>query len=77
MLGSVDGEDRKKRKRKKKEKAIRIDMKNRPYSSINAITSEREFVFWLSGFIYNKSILQEIEMGILRDNVDRLMRDKL
>jgi len=39
--------------------------------------SERDFIFWLSGFIYNKSMLQEFEMDILRDKIDRIMRDKL
>jgi len=39
--------------------------------------SERELVFWLCGFIYNKSELQPYELDILRDKLDRIMREKL
>lgn len=35
--------------------------------------SEREFIWWLLGFIYNKDGLQEFEMDIIRHKIDYII----
>jgi hypothetical protein len=35
--------------------------------------SEREFIWWLLGFVYNKDKLQEFEMDIIRYKIDQIL----
>ena len=35
--------------------------------------SEKEFIWWLLGFVYNKDGLQEFEMDIIRNKIDQII----
>jgi hypothetical protein len=35
--------------------------------------NEKEFIFWLCGFVYNKSELQLFEVDIIRDKIEKLL----
>ena len=35
--------------------------------------SEKEFIWWLLGFIYNKDGLEEFEMDIIRNKIDQII----
>jgi hypothetical protein len=37
--------------------------------------SEREFIWWLLGFVYNKDELQEFEMDIIRYKIDQILKE--
>lgn len=38
--------------------------------------SEREFIFWLLGFVYNKAELQTFELDIVRDKIEKILKEK-
>ena len=35
--------------------------------------SEKEFIWWLLGFVYNKDGLEEFEMDIIRNKIDQII----
>ena len=35
--------------------------------------NEREFIWWLSGFLYNKDGLQEFEIDIIKNKIDQII----
>jgi hypothetical protein len=35
--------------------------------------SEREFIWWLLGFVYNKDGLQEFEIDIIKNKIDQII----
>ncbi len=37
--------------------------------------SERDFIMWLLGFVYNKSELQSYELDILRNKIENVLLD--
>jgi hypothetical protein len=37
--------------------------------------NEREFIWWLLGFVYNKSELQSFEVDIIRDKIDKILKE--
>ena len=37
--------------------------------------SERDFIMWLLGFVYNKSELQSYELDILRNKIENVLMD--
>jgi hypothetical protein len=39
--------------------------------------SDREFIFWLSGFTYNKSELVFFELDIIRDKINKLLKENI
>ena len=39
--------------------------------------NEREFIFWLWGFVYNKSELQLFEVDIIRDKIDKILKEEI
>ena len=37
--------------------------------------NEKEFIWWLLGFVYNKSELQYFEVDIIRDKIDKILKE--
>jgi hypothetical protein len=37
--------------------------------------NEKEFIWWLLGFVYNKSELQPFEVDIIRDKIDKILKE--
>ena len=35
--------------------------------------NDREFIWWLLGFVYNKDGLEEYEMDIIRNKIDQII----
>jgi hypothetical protein len=37
--------------------------------------NEKEFIWWLLGFVYNKSELESFEVDIIRDKIDKILKE--
>jgi hypothetical protein len=37
--------------------------------------NEKEFIWWLLGFVYNKSELHSFEVDIIRDKIDKILKE--